>query len=69
MTKSALLFCCAAVSLFLASCATERRPELPGDQATKIRQHRIAPSEDLEATGQTKEGSPLPPTSQGSWKF
>ncbi len=68
MTKFAL-FSCAAISIFAASCASERRPELPGDQATKVRQHRIAPSEDLEETGQTKEGSPVPPTSEGSWKF
>ena len=55
--------------MFFASCASERRPELPGDQATKVRQHRIAPSEDLEEMGKTKEGSPVPPTAEGSWKF
>ena len=68
MTRPAA-FCCAAVSMYFASCASERRPELPGDQATKVRQHRIAPSEDLEEMGKTKEGSPVPPTSEGSWKF
>lgn len=68
MTKLALCFC-AVIPFLAASCASERRPELPGDQANKVRQHRIAPSEDLEETGQTREGSPVPPTSEGSWKF
>ncbi|HVJ45858.1 MAG TPA: hypothetical protein VM511_05685 [Luteolibacter sp.] len=68
MTRLALC-CCALVSLFAGSCASERRPELPSDQETKVRQHRIAPSEDLEQTGQTKEGSPVPPTRESSWKF
>lgn len=63
------LCCCVVLPLLAASCASERRPELPGDQAAKQRQHRIAPSEDLEQTLQTKEGSPVPPTSEGSWKF
>jgi hypothetical protein len=68
MTRSVLVSC-ALVSLFAGSCASERRPELPGDQASKVRQHRIAPSEDLEETSQTREGSPVPPTREGSWKF
>jgi hypothetical protein len=59
---------CAVLSIFAASCATNR-PELPSDQANKVRQHRIAPSEDIEETGRIKEGSPLPPTTEGSWKF
>lgn len=68
MTKPAL-FCCACASLLFSSCASERRPELPGDQATKVRQHRIAPSEDMEEMGKSKEGSPVPPTTESSWKF
>lgn len=68
MTKS-VLCCCAAISTLVVSCAPMGRPELPADQATKIRQHRIAPSEDIEETARAKEGSPLPATSEGSWKF
>jgi hypothetical protein len=69
MTK--LVLCCSAAvfSLFAASCAADRRPEMPADQANKVRQHRIAPSEDRQETEQAKEGSPLPPTKDGSWKF
>jgi hypothetical protein len=69
MTKLVSVPCAAVVSLLFVSCAADRRKEMPGDQATKVRQHRILPSEDLEETGKTKEGSPLPPTSEGSWKF
>ena len=68
MTKLAACSC-AALSFLAASCATERRPEMPEDQATKIRQHRVAPSEDLEDKDRAKEGSPVPPTKEGSWKF
>jgi hypothetical protein len=68
MTK--LVLCCSAViSLFSASCAADRRPQMPADQANKVRTHRIAPSEDIEETLRSKEGSPLPATSEGSWKF
>ena len=42
---------------------------MPADQANKVRNHRIAPSENLEETMRAKEGSPLPATSEGSWKF
>ncbi len=67
MTK--LVLCsCAAVSLFSASCAADRRPELPADQANKVRTHRIAPSEDLEETARTREGTPVP-ANNGGWKF
>jgi hypothetical protein len=69
MTKLVSVSCASVVSLLFVSCAADRRAEMPEDQATKVRQHRILPSEDLEETGQTKEGSPLPPTSEGSWKF
>lgn len=69
MTKLVSVPCAAVVAFLFASCAADRRAEMPEDQATKVRQHRIMPSEDLEETGQTKEGSPLPPTSEGSWKF
>ncbi len=68
MTKSAV-FCCAALSVLAVSCATGNRPEMPADQATKIRQHRVAPSEDMEITERAREGSPIPPTREGSWKF
>ena len=63
------VLCCCAAALSLSSCADMGAPELPEDQAVKVRQHRMLPSEDLEENGKTKEGSPLPATSEGSWKF
>jgi len=67
MNKLALC-CCAAFSLFAPSCASNR-PEVPADQAAKMHQHRIAPSEDIEETGRTKQGTPLPQAKESSWKF
>ncbi len=67
MTKLALC-CCAALAFFASSCASNR-PEGPADQATKIRQHRIAPSEDIEETDRSRQGAPLPPANESSWKF
>ncbi|MES2658421.1 MAG: hypothetical protein V4689_07370 [Verrucomicrobiota bacterium] len=67
--KKLALCCCAAFVTFASSCASDR-PEVPADQATKMRQHRIAPSEDLEETNRTKLGSPLPPSAnESTWKF
>ena len=46
------------------------QPERPEDQANKIRQHRVAPAEDLEETNRTKLGSPLPASAnESTWKF
>ncbi|MEO6476912.1 hypothetical protein [Luteolibacter sp.] len=45
------------------------RPEVPADQATKIRQHRMAPSEDMDEINRAKLGSPLPSANDSSWKF
>jgi hypothetical protein len=67
--KKFALCCCTALVSFIPSCAPES-PEVPADQAAKIRQHRIAPSEDLEETNRTKLGSPLPPSAnESTWKF
>ena len=68
MTKLVPCCCAAVAALFFVSCADDR-PQMPSDQANKVRTHRIAPSEDLEETARAKEGSPVPPTREGSWKF
>lgn len=67
--KKLALCCCAVLASFFPSCASTG-PEVPADQATKIRQQRIAPSEDLEETNRAKLGSPLPPSAnESTWKF
>jgi len=66
--KKLSLCCGAALAFFVSSCASDR-PERPADQATKIRQHRIGPSEDIEETDRAKQGSPLPPANESSWNF
>lgn len=61
--------CCAALAFYATSCAMNQ-PERPEDQANKIRQHRVAPAEDLEETNRTKLGSPLPASAnESTWKF
>ncbi|MES2440526.1 MAG: hypothetical protein V4584_15780 [Verrucomicrobiota bacterium] len=67
MKKPVLCFC-AALALFSPSCAS-KGPEVPADQAGKMRQHRIAPSEDIDEIGRTKQGSTLPSANESSWKF
>jgi len=69
MNQTTLVLFAAGMTVFLASCAADSRPEMPGDQETKVRYHRTTPSEDLDETGQTKEGALIPPTKEGSWKF
>jgi hypothetical protein len=61
--------CCSAfICLFATSCMPGS-PEMPADQAAKMRVHRMTPSEDLQEIDRTRGGSPLPATSEGSWKF
>jgi hypothetical protein len=69
MNQTTLLLLATGMTVFLASCAADNLPELPSDQETKVRHHRTTPMEDLDETGQTKEGAPIPPTKEGSWKF
>ncbi|MEO5916123.1 MAG: hypothetical protein ABIS50_17940 [Luteolibacter sp.] len=66
--KKLALCCCAAFVTLFASCSLNR-PEVPADQATKIRQHRMAPSEDMDEINRAKLGSPLPSANDSSWKF
>ncbi|MES2924718.1 MAG: hypothetical protein V4819_24405 [Verrucomicrobiota bacterium] len=66
--KKLVLCCCAALPLFASNCASNH-PDGPTDQAIKMRHHRIAPSEDIEETDRTKQGSPLPPANESTWKF
>lgn len=65
--KPPVICCCAALVCLAASCAPNR-PELPADQPVKIRLHQQTPYDGINASG-SNEGSPLPPTSEGSWKF
>lgn len=59
---------CTALTLFTTSCVPTT-PEMPADQSAKLRLHRMTPSEDLQETNRTHGGSPMPATSEGSWKF
>ncbi|GAA5127986.1 hypothetical protein JIN84_07885 [Luteolibacter yonseiensis] len=67
MKKPVLCFC-AALAIFAPSCAPNAR-ETAEDQANKMRQHRIAPSEDAVETKRTSEGYPLPSASDSTWRF
>lgn len=67
MKKLVLCFC-AALATFTPSCAPARF-EKPEDQANKMHQHRIAPSEDAVETKRTSEGYPLPSASDSTWRF
>jgi hypothetical protein len=58
----------AALTLISSSCVPST-PELPADQANKQRLHRLTPAEDLQETNRARGGSPMPATSEGSWKF
>ena len=59
---------CTALTFLTASCVPTT-PESPSDQAAKLRLHRMTPSEDLQETNRIYGGSPMPATSEGSWKF
>lgn len=52
-----------------ASSCAPRSPEFPADQERKVLQHRMTPSEDLAELERSKDGAPLPPAREGSWKF
>lgn len=67
MKKPALCFC-AALAIFSPSC-TPARFEKPEDQANKMRQHRIAPSEDAVDRDRVNESYPLPKASDSTWRF
>ena len=67
MKKLTLCFC-AALASFTSSCAPNSR-ETAEDQANKMHQHRIAPSEDAVETDRVNEGYPLPTASDSTWRF
>jgi hypothetical protein len=61
-----LLACsCAVPALFVVAC-TSIQSIPPADERTRMRLHRLAPSDDSDSNG---ELFPLPPARESSWKF
>lgn len=67
-----IALCCSPLLVVATLCASScvpASPELPADQERKVRLHRMTPSEDLAEMERSKDGAPLPPAREGSWKF